>query len=291
MNQQEEFDSVKIIALVVGILGIIAFVFISGCRTFHRVPAGHVAVVYGFGGDISGQRDSGLQFTPPWQHVKIVSVQRQVYRPDNKCENGQERCISTFSKDNQDVFVTATLNYRIDRENVQTLMRDNPNYVDRSIASRFQQLIKDETVKYSATDIAPNREQIRQDSRTSLARELANVGITVEDLLIDNIDFRTEFKAAIEAKVAAEQNALTEQNKVAVSEALARQRAAQAQGEADALRITAQGQADANRAVAASLTPELIQFQAVQKLSDKIQAIIVPPGIILDPSKLLAPQQ
>ena len=39
----------------------------------------------------------------------------------------------------------------------------------------------------------------------------------------------------------------------------------------------------------ASLTPEVIQFQAIQKLSDKIQIALIPSGqgVILDPTTLL----
>jgi regulator of protease activity HflC (stomatin/prohibitin superfamily) len=269
------------------VVGGVLIAILAACTSTHAIPAGHVGVVYGIGGDISGQRENGLQFTAPWQTVKVVSVQQQTYRPETKCSTEQENCIETFSKDNQDVFVSATLRYRIDPDKVQDLLRNNPNYVDRSIRSRFLQLLKDETVKYTATDIATNREVIRAAAKARFITELAPDSITVEDLFLDNIDFRPEFKQAIEAKVAAYQNALAEQNKVAVAEAQAKQVAATALGAADALRITAQGQADANNLLTASLTPALIQYTAIQKLNDKISVVLLPSGnnFLLDPSK------
>ena len=48
--------------------------------------------------------------------------------------------------------------------------------------------------------VAPNREQIRRAVQNELDRQLAGFSIDVVDLLIDNIDFRPEFKAAIERK-------------------------------------------------------------------------------------------
>src|SRR6185295_5716999 len=124
-NDTKEIDDTKEIGCLALIIGgvvlaiVLAIVSAVGCaRMVHRVPAGHVAVVYGFGGDITGQRDAGLQFTAPWQSVKEVSVQRQTYRPETDCANGQKACIETFSKDNQDVFVSATLTYHIDPEKV-----------------------------------------------------------------------------------------------------------------------------------------------------------------------------
>src|SRR5919108_3035789 len=45
-------------------------------KTFPGVPAGHVGVVYQFGG-IAGQVPDGFQTTWPWQTVKVASIQIQ----------------------------------------------------------------------------------------------------------------------------------------------------------------------------------------------------------------------
>lgn len=277
------------------VIGVGAFLFagLTLLSSWAPVEAGHVGVVYDMGGNIVGTRTQGDKWQIPWQSTRMVSVQRQAYRPDTDCYDGRfHQCVDTFSKDNQDVFVVGTLNYRIDRENVETLMRDNPNYIDRSIRSRFNQIVKDETVKFTATDLAVNREAIRSAVKARLTTELANVGITVEDFLVDNVDFRDEFKQAIEAKVRAEQEALTAQNRVAIAEAEARQKAAAAEGEAARLRIEAQGQADANALLTASLTPALIQYQAIQKLADNISIMLLPDSgnILFDPNTLRAAQ-
>ena len=49
------------------------------------------------------------------------------------------------------------------------------------------------------------------------------------------------------------------------------------------------GQADANRAINESLTPLLIQFQALQKLADNVTIALIPScqGLIIDPATLL----
>jgi len=146
-------------------------------------------------------------------------------------------------------------------------------------------------VKYRSVDIAPNREEIRQATGDALAIELSQFSITVHDLLIDNIDFRAEFKQSIEAKQIASQEALRQQELVAAREAEARQKIAEATGTAEQLRIEAQGQADANRLISSSLTPLLIQFQALQKLADNVSIALIPSGngLIIDPASLLAP--
>ena len=98
-----------------------------------------------------------------------------------------------------------------------------------------------------------------------------------------------EFDAAILAKQVASQEAQRQQELVAAREAEARGVAATAQGFADRLRIEAEGQAEANWLINESLTPLLIQFQALQRLADNIQIALIPSGqgIIIDPAALL----
>jgi regulator of protease activity HflC (stomatin/prohibitin superfamily) len=255
----------------------------------HVISAGEVGVVRTFG-SITGQRSEGLQLTWPWQEVETWNIRLQTVLPESRCADGSVNCLDSFSSESQDVFIRAVVNLRVDPRDVQELARTvGANYVERLVLPRLQQIVKDTTVAYKSVDIAPNREAIRQKIRERLGQELSQNSINIEDLLITNIDFRPEFKQAIEEKVKAEQDALTEQNRVQIARAQAEQRAATAQGEADRLRIEAQGQADANRLINESLTPLLIQFQALQKLADNVQIALIPSGsgIIIDPSTLL----
>jgi regulator of protease activity HflC (stomatin/prohibitin superfamily) len=276
-------------SVLIGIL-----VVVGGVTTIARsvkiVEAGHVGLVYRFG-DIVGQRQAGLSLIWPWESFKTADIRIQKVRPTGECSNGLDECLGAFSSETQDAFVQATLNISVNPDDVQTLYRTvGPDYIDKIVRPRLLQAFKDETVKYRSVDIAPNREDIRQATTARLRAELQQFSINVDDLLIDNIEFREEFKQAIEAKQIASQEALRQQELVAAKEAEARQRAAEAQGNADKLRIEATGQADANRAINASLTPLLIQFQALQKLSDNVQIALIPSGqgIIIDPATLLS---
>jgi regulator of protease activity HflC (stomatin/prohibitin superfamily) len=271
-------------------------VVLGGITTIVRavkvVEAGHVGLVYRFG-DIVGQRDAGLSLIWPWEEFRTADIRIQSVRPTEDCANGLEFCLASFSSETQDVFIQTTLNISVNPNDVQTLYRTvGPDYVNKIVRPRLLQSFKDETVKYESVDIAPNREQIRQAARARLRTELAAFSINADDLLIDNIEFREEFKQAIEAKQIASQEALRQQELVAAREAEARQRAAEAQGNADKLRIEAQGQADANRLINESLTPLLIQFQALQKLADNVSIALIPSGtgLIIDPATLLGGQ-
>tara|TARA_B100001123_G_scaffold32785_1_gene34303 strand:+ start:517 stop:1578 length:1062 start_codon:yes stop_codon:yes gene_type:complete len=293
--------------LIVIVLAVIAFVLWVGLHTafsaLKQIEAGKVGVVYQFG-EIVGQRGEGLNFIGPWQDIRLESIRVQKARFDN---------VSGFSSETQDVIVSATINYRVDAEAIQALYRDvGPNWFDKLVEPRINQFFKAETVKYKTVDIAPNREEIRMEVQSKLDAELRQYSITITDLLIDNIDFNPEFKQSIEEKQIAAQNALREQEKIAQAQAEAEQAKERAKGEAAAveerakgdaaatierargdavaIELRAEAQATANRLLDASLTPQVIQYLAVEKLAPNVEIALIPSGenIIIDPAALLS---
>lgn len=288
--------------MIVTVAAVIVFVLWVGAHTaltaLKPIEAGSVGVVYQFG-EIVGQRGEGLQFIAPWQELRTESIKVQRKRFDN---------ISGFSRETQDVIVSTTVNYRVDPTAVQQLYRTvGPNWFDTLVEPRINQFFKAETVKYDTVDIAPNREQIRLDVRTKLDENLRQFSITVEDLLIENIQFTPEFQQSIDEKQIAAQNALRETERIEQARSEAQQveerakgRRAEveelAAGDAEARRLRAQGDADAIRLLAAayrelntSLTPEILQYFAVDKLSPNVSIALIPSGqgVIIDPATLL----
>lgn len=285
------------------IVAVILFLIWGGIhtanRSIHTVDYGNAGIIKTFGSISSIRTEAGLTLIAPWQDFEQENVQTQSLLSPDTCEDKDaagtviaryDNCFSTFSVDTNDVFIVGVLNFHIDPQNVKALrVNIGPNYKEKIVLPRVNQILKDETVKYKAVDIAPNRETIRAEVRTRLTEELAKDGIAVEDFLLQNVELKTEVKVAIELKVVADQQAQAAVRLIAVSEAQAKQVAATAQGAADKLRIEAQGQADANTTINASLTPLLIQFQTIQKLADKISVIMLPSNnsIISLPSNLI----
>lgn len=251
-------------------------------HSVHEVEAGHVGVVRTFGA-ITDQTSAGLKLTWPFQTLEEASVRVERYDVGD---------IEAFSKETQDVFMRATVNYQVSPRAIQTLYRQvGPNYIDTLLRPRVINFFKETTVTYRTVDIAPNREEIRQRVKERLTRDLEPFSIDIVDLLIENVDFRQEFKSAIEAKQVATQEALRQQQLIEARKAEAQQKIETARGDAEAVRIAAEAQAEANRLLAQSLTPEVIQFQALQKLSDNVQIALLPSGegVIIDPTTLLNP--
>lgn len=281
--------------MIVAVAAVIVFVLWVGAHTaltaLKPIEAGSVGIVYQFG-EIVGQRGEGLQVIAPWQELRTESIKVQLKRYDN---------IEALSKETQDVTVVAELNYQVDPAAVQQLYRTvGPNWLETLVDPRILQYFKAETVKYSTVDIGPRREEIRNAVRTVLDQDLRQYSITIVSLLIRNIDFTAEFKQSIEEKQIAAQNAIREEERIRQRQAEAQQAIEQAKGEAeqarerargdaDAITIRAEAQATANRLLDASLTQQVIQYLAVDKLADDLDIALLPSGqgVIIDPATLL----
>lgn len=262
------------------------WLIITALMSVRAVGAGEVGIVRQFGG-IVGQQSEGVAFIAPWQSMDKVSI-----RTERRTFGSIAEPITAASSETQDVFVIATINYSVSSTNVQKLIREvGTNWFDILVPTRVNQYIKQETAKWKTIDIIPNRETIRQAVLARLRADLGeNYSITVSDFLIDNIAFSQVYTDAIEAKQVATENAQAEQNRTVQVQEVANQGVIQAQGEADQVVALAEGQAEANNLITESLTPELLQWQAIQVLGPNVDIALIPSGegFILDPSTILA---
>lgn len=270
----------KAAAFIAILISTVLFAGLTVFKTFARIDTGHVGIVRQFG-RIEGQISPGVSFIAPWKTYDSINVQVQKKTFDK---------MNAFSSETQNVYVTATINYSVQPKDVQALISDvGTDWFDRLVPNNMNQAFKDETVKYPAVDIAPNREAIRQNVLSELRKRLSTHSIRVNDLNIENIAFSSQFEAAIEAKQEATQAALRAQAQVKQAEFEAQSKVAEAKGTADANVTVAAGQAEANRKLNASLSPEILQYIAVQKLADNVTIALLPSGSgsLIDPTKLL----
>ncbi len=284
----------KTLRVAAGVIFGLSMLIVIPANSLHIVPAGSVGVVYTFG-DITGQTDAGLVVTFPWQDVEKANVKIQTLAftdAEDEVPEGAQLIgggLDSFSQETQNIFISAILRIKVSPDDVQLLYRTvGPDYINKLVPGVIAQTFKDETVNYAAIDIAPNREIIRANVEKAIAAELNRFSIDVDALLIENISFETSFEDAIQAKQDASQEALKEAELVAAETAKADQKIEAARGVATALVVEAEGQAEANRLLAESLSPILVQWQAIQRLADNIEIALIPAGegIIIDPTTL-----
>ena len=260
----------------------VVFTVLSMVKT---VPTGHTGVVVSFGKVKDYTYEAGVHFDAPW--VRVVKMDNRTQK-----ETIQLMC---FSSDIQEVSVTYTLNYQINKENAQTIYRTiGTDYFNLVVSPKISEAVKDVFAKYNAESLIESRASVSKQIQDILVEEVSVYNIEVVSASIENIDFTDSFTNAVEEKQVAEQNKLkaqTEQeqkNLEAAAEAERKVIAAQAdsdtaiiaaQADAEVAKIAAdsaeyQGQKDAaimsNLGEMLSKYPDLIEYYYTQNWNGEL---------------------
>ena len=154
------------------------------------------------------------------------------------------------------------------------LYRFNNTPLESIIDNEIKTMVKDEfnrqASKYSSSELHTNKTSIITSVKDAVTEYFKEFGITIT-VLGTNEGFSFENKTiqdAIDKKFASEQELVTQQNQndVTLARAQAEAEAAKiaAQAEAEVLMIQAEAEAEANRKIAASLTPEIIEMKKTE---------------------------
>ncbi|MEG2174717.1 MAG: prohibitin family protein [Oscillospiraceae bacterium] len=261
------FRSASRIVLIVVVLLVVATV---GMGAFTVIDEGYMGVKYQMGRIVDIGLAAGLNFKIPFlQTIKTIDAREQMY----------EATTSAYTKDTQTVEnLQVKLNYAYDRAQIDSLIRTVgvENVTTKIIIPQLQSTMKNEIGQVRAEDLVQNRSAIQENIEETLRTSLAKSGVVVTSFAMENIDFEDGFEESIRAKVAAEQQALTMQNKTKEKEELARQQVIEAQAMADSEKIKADAQAYAIEILQRQLatSPEYIQLQQVEKWDGKMPQVM-----------------
>lgn len=232
-----------------GVIGLIAFAILN---PFTIVSSGYVGVPVQFGKVQDYTLPNGFHIVNPMTDVVEVPVSIQRVPVVTQAA----------SSDLQTVAVKATANYRLQTKNVGKLYFDfQKRYEQELIIPSVLESIKSASAKLNAEQLITDRATFRQNIITVANEKLSKYGILLEEISIENIDFSPSFNAAIEAKVTAEQEALTSKNQLEKVKYEAQQTIEKAKAEAESLRIQAESIAS---------SPQIVELEAVKKWDGKL---------------------
>jgi len=240
-------------------------------RPFAIVNAGERGVVMQFGKVQDSVMDEGIHPIIPI----VISVKRLSVRVQKNGFNAD-----AASKDLQKVSTELAVNWHIDPTQVNKVFQrvgDEAQIVNGIITPAVSEVLKAATAKKTAEAIITNRTDLKAEIDDDLKTRLGAYGVIVDDVSLVNFSFSPEFSRAIEAKQIAEQEA-----KQAEFIAL------KASKEAIADVNRAKGQAEAQRLQRQTLTPELLQKQAIEKWDGRFPTVMggngTLPLINIDPA-------
>ena len=206
-------------------------------------------------------------YNPVSTNMDTISVQVMKF---------EAKKLGAATSDVQEIHADIVVNYRLVADAVHKLITETGHdYEAKVIVPAVTDALKAGTAHFNLATIIRDREKLRAMVRDDLKARMRFYYIEVVDINLTNFDVSKQFSLAVEAKQIEEQKA--EQKKwqvvqaqrdakvaAAAAKGLADAAREAAKGKADALRTEAQAQAEYNAKVSASLTPILVQQQAVE---------------------------
>lgn len=217
-----------------------------------------------------------------WLHRKVPFI--QTIRPVSVQVQKIETVSSSASKDLQSVQTNIALNYNLKPGNVVTLYQsigDESIIESKIIQPAIQESVKAATAQFTAEQLISKRPEVNVVMTDLLTSKLDTIGIQVVAVNIINFQFSDAFDTAIEAKVRAEQEALTEKNKLEQIKFQAQQKIETAKGEAESVLLKAKAEAEANKIIAESLTDSLVKYKGLEQRNGTLPKVTSDAGLLL----------
>ena len=216
----------------------------SGCAV---VPTQHTGVLETFGKVHDTTWAPGLHAWAPWIGV---------HRINNRTLQLEERT-STPTSEGLLVGLDVSLVYHAEPTAAKEIFSRYGGLgglTENVLIPEFRSIIRDVTAGFNAVDLySGRREEVGRKMVTDLRTRLEGRGINVEAILLRNITLPDQLSRAVEAKLAADQQAQQ-------MEFVLRKE----QREAERKRIEAQGIADFQRIVTAGITPGLLTWKGIE---------------------------
>ncbi len=250
--------------LILGVL-IVLFILIF-LNPIVIVPAGHVGVKVLFGKVYPGILTSGLHIVNPLLRIHKMDVRLQAYTMSIVQEEGQkygDDAIDALTSEGLKVRLDLTAWFRLIPQDAPRVFAEiGEDYVGKVVRPMLRTAIRDIAVKYTAQDIYSSRREEFVNAVVQLATSLAEgKGIEVDRVLLRNVKLPTEVEAAINAKIAADQEA-QRMRFVLEKEKQERERKI----------IEAEGIREANKIIAQGLTPNYIQWYRIEMMKELIHS-------------------
>jgi|JI10StandDraft_1071094.scaffolds.fasta_scaffold276062_3 regulator of protease activity HflC (stomatin/prohibitin superfamily) len=264
--------------LVVVLFGLLSA--LGGCG--ETVEPGETGVVSDWGQVQPWTYAEGFHWVSPFYDVVHMTLRTQTYDMGGVApadmDFGPEPSVNVLTEDQLAVRMDVSVQFHLERGSAPEVFRlFGPDYAGRLVHPIVRSAIRDAASTFSAMELVDDRArlQIEMEARveellhaTVIARGLPEGAIVLDNILLRNIDLpdtleesianvqrqRQETERALQALETARAEA---ERAVVVAEAASRVRA-----------IDAEAEASANRMVAASLTPEVIELRRIEATRD-----------------------
>lgn len=268
-----------IAAGIAGIVVLIGGILLSASLT--TIHPGHVGVSVkkcGGGGVSSNPIPTGYYWRSLFCEDVVeypTSVQTLVLSHSPHEGQANDESITVTSSEGLPVNLDVSVSFTLDPAKVPAIYTKYRNDITVIAHNFIRQTIREGLqsifAQFTAEQLySTKREESRVEVQTFLTQHLGVEGFVIQQFTVNETRVPDAVVQAINAKVAMIQESQKAEAQVRKTEAEAKQRVAQAQGEAEAKKLTADAEAYFNKTVAASITPEYVQYRALEKWNGEL---------------------
>jgi regulator of protease activity HflC (stomatin/prohibitin superfamily) len=256
-------------------IGIPLFVLWLFC--FKMISPGYVGVVVDLLGDNKGVESKelhvGMHWIAPWRSVYQFPIFEQ-----NDTWEGERDGFNFQTSEGMAVSADIGITYHLRPDSIPLIFQRYRRGMDEITHVFIRNFIRDAVNKSASKtrieDLYSGKESFFEDVEKHVREDLSPIGIELSRIyLIGRFHFPANVISALNAKIEAVQRAQQRENELREAEAEAKKQIAKAEGQARCLQVQAESEAKANALLAQSVTPELIQWQAVQKWDGKLPSV------------------
>lgn len=239
-------DNRKIQLVIKAISGSIAV--LAGINALSRliivIPVGNIGVEY-FQGKVSNRTlPAGIYAINPFSDIVQFSTRLRDIKEE----------ISATSKEGLALNIDISIQYRIDPAKAGNVYQNIGTDEREIVISRFRAIAREIVAGYPAEAVySTKREEISLRLREKLRLYITPLGFVVDEALLRNVKIPETLQEAIQQRLKAEQENLQMQFVLAKEKQ-----------EAERKRIEAKGRADAQKILAESLTPAILQLRTIE---------------------------
>lgn len=267
------FNPARLLAFPLVVIALMMLTY--GCT---NVPVGSGTVVFDrFTHRFTATRGPGLTWVNPISQSKVSYTTRTqtIHFTEDFTMEGPDRPISVLSNDALGLLVDLTVQYDLQLEDLQNLHENiGTDYRNKVVVPMVREIVRDTFAKYEATEAATSaRDTIKQAIENQLRPRLATYFVTLEAVLIRDVQLPDQVIQAINAKKAAQQDAEKMQYVLQKSER-----------EKEQVRIEAMAQAERIQIIndALARNPNYLKWLAIDKLNPNVNLVISDGKTILN---------
>lgn len=250
---------------------------------FTYVEPGHVGIlIHRAGGGVDKTPlGPGLHFRNPLlsaiEKYPVFMQTLVLTRTTTEGSSGNDE-INVNSVEGQPLSLDVAMSFELDPANVpqmySTFRTDigtiQHGYVKQTIRQALQEVVGDEAI---ADIMGPKKAETVARVQALLEKRLMPYGIMVKQFTLNEFRAPQSVIDAINTKNVMQQQALTAQNELQKNEFQAKGDSIKAAGRAKAITAEAEAQAKANRLLAESITPNLVQYELAKRWNGQMPQV------------------